>query len=305
LENEKIIEIKGLTKRFKNLTAVDNLNLNVLKGDVFGFLGPNGAGKSTTIRMMLTLIKPNAGSIKLFGESLNENRNKLLGKIGAIVEKPDLYGYLSAYKNLEILGKISGCDVSKKRIMEILELVGLSARAKSKVKTFSHGMKQRLGIAQALLHDPELIILDEPTTGLDPQGMKEIRELIINLSKEKKKTVFLSSHILHEVELVANRMIIINKGKTVIEGYVEELLKSSTIKVTIEVDDEEKMKLMLAESSWGNKLDLSAGEKFIFLIDKNEIPLLVKYLVDGGLNLSGVIPQRSLEEYFLNITEKN
>lgn len=305
MENEKIIEIKGLSKRFKNLTAVDNLNLNVLKGDVFGFLGPNGAGKSTTIRMMLTLIKPNAGSIKLFGESLNENRNKLLGKIGAIVEKPDLYGYLSAYKNLEILGKISGCDVSKKRIMEILELVGLSARAKSKVKTFSHGMKQRLGIAQALLHDPELIILDEPTTGLDPQGMKEIRELIINLSKEKKKTVFLSSHILHEVELVANRMIIINKGKTVIEGYVEELLKSSTVKVTIEVDDEEKMKLMLAESSWGNKLDPSAGEKFIFLIDKNEIPLLVKYLVDGGLNLSGVIPQRSLEEYFLNITEKN
>lgn len=305
MENEKIIEIEGLSKRFKNLTAVDNLNLNVLKGDVFGFLGPNGAGKSTTIRMMLTLIKPNSGSIKLFGESLNGNRNKLLSKIGAIVEKPDLYGYLSAYKNLEILGKISGCDVSQKRIMEILELVGLSARAKSKVKTFSHGMKQRLGIAQALLHDPELIILDEPTTGLDPQGMKEIRELILNLSREKKKTVFLSSHILHEVELVANRMIIINKGKTVIEGYVEELLKSSTIKVTVEVDDELKMKQLLAQSSWANKLDSAAGQKFIFLIDKNEIPLLVKYLVDGGLNLSGVIPQRSLEEYFLNITEKN
>lgn len=255
--------------------------------------------------MMLTLIKPNSGSIKLFGESLNGNRNKLLSKIGAIVEKPDLYGYLSAYKNLEILGKISGCDVSQKRIMEILELVGLSARAKSKVKTFSHGMKQRLGIAQALLHDPELIILDEPTTGLDPQGMKEIRELILNLSREKKKTIFLSSHILHEVELVANRMIIINKGKTVIEGYVEELLKSSTIKVTVEVDDELKMKQLLAQSSWANKLDSAAGQKFIFLIDKNEIPLLVKYLVDGGLNLSGVIPQRSLEEYFLNITEKN
>lgn len=305
MENEKIIEIEGLSKRFKNLTAVDNLNLNVLKGDVFGFLGPNGAGKSTTIRMMLTLIKPNSGSIKLFGESLNGNRNKLLSKIGAIVEKPDLYGYLSAYKNLEILGKISGCDVSQKRIMEILELVGLSARAKSKVKTFSHGMKQRLGIAQALLHDPELIILDEPTTGLDPQGMKEIRELILNLSREKKKTVFLSSHILHEVELVANRMIIINKGKTVIEGYVEELLKSSTIKVTVEVDDELKMKQLLAQSSWANKLDSAAGQKFIFLIDKNEISLLVKYLVEGGLNLSGVIPQRSLEEYFLNITEKN
>ncbi len=305
MENEKIIEIKGLSKKFKSLTAVDNLNLNVLKGDVFGFLGPNGAGKSTTIRMMLTLIKPNSGSIKLFGESLNGNRNKLLGKIGAIVEKPDLYGYLSAYKNLEILGKISGCDVSQKRIMEILELVGLSARAKSKVKTFSHGMKQRLGIAQALLHDPELIILDEPTTGLDPQGMKEIRELILNLSREKKKTIFLSSHILHEVELVANRMIIINKGKTVIEGYVDELLKSSTIKVTVEVDNGEKMKSLISGSGWGDKLESSGEQKFVFLIDKNEIPLLVKYLVDCGVNLQAVIPQRSLEEYFLNITEKN
>lgn len=305
MENEKIIEIKGLSKKFKSLTAVDNLNLNVLKGDVFGFLGPNGAGKSTTIRMMLTLIKPNSGSIKLFGESLNGNRNKLLGKIGAIVEKPDLYGYLSAYKNLEILGKISGCDVSQKRIMEILELVGLSARAKSKVKTFSHGMKQRLGIAQALLHDPELIILDEPTTGLDPQGMKEIRELILNLSREKKKTIFLSSHILHEVELVANRMIIINKGKTVIEGYVDELLKSSTIKVTVEVDDGEKMRSLITGSGWGDKLESSGEQKFVFLIDKNEIPLLVKYLVDCGVNLQAVIPQRSLEEYFLNITEKN
>jgi len=305
LENEKIIEIKGLSKKFKSLTAVDNLNLNVLKGDVFGFLGPNGAGKSTTIRMMLTLIKPNSGSIKLFGESLNGNRNKLLGKIGAIVEKPDLYGYLSAYKNLEILGKISGCDVSQKRIMEILELVGLSARAKSKVKTFSHGMKQRLGIAQALLHDPELIILDEPTTGLDPQGMKEIRELILNLSREKKKTIFLSSHILHEVELVANRMIIINKGKTVIEGYVDELLKSSTIKVTVEVDNGEKMKSLISGSGWGDKLEFSGEQKFVFLIDKNEIPLLVKYLVDSGVNLQAVIPQRSLEEFFLNITEKN
>lgn len=305
MENEKIIEIKGLSKKFKSLTAVDNLNLNVLKGDVFGFLGPNGAGKSTTIRMMLTLIKPNSGSIKLFGESLNGNRNKLLGKIGAIVEKPDLYGYLSAYKNLEILGKISGCDVSQKRIMEILELVGLSARAKSKVKTFSHGMKQRLGIAQALLHDPELIILDEPTTGLDPQGMKEIRELILNLSREKKKTIFLSSHILHEVELVANRMIIINKGKTVIEGYVDELLKSSTIKVTVEVDNGEKMRSLITGSGWGDKLESFGEQKFVFLIDKNEIPLLVKYLVDGGVNLQAVIPQRSLEEYFLNITEKN
>ena len=174
---EKIIEINSLTKKFKSLTAVDNLNLSVYRGDVFGFLGPNGAGKSTTIRMLLSLITPTSGEINIFGMELNSNRNKILKRIGAIVEKPDFYGYLSAYKNLEILGSPYGVDVSKKRIMSILELVGLDKRYKSKVKTFSHGMKQRLGLAQALLHEPDLIILDEPTTGLDPQGMKEIREL--------------------------------------------------------------------------------------------------------------------------------
>ncbi|HRI47295.1 MAG TPA: ATP-binding cassette domain-containing protein, partial [Ignavibacteriaceae bacterium] len=142
---EKIIEISNLTKTYKNLTAVNNLSLTVFKGDVFGFLGPNGAGKSTTIRMLLTLIKPTNGEIKIFDKNLNTNRNEILKKIGAIVEKPDFYGYLTAFKNLEILGKISGCDVSKNKIMGILDLVGLKSRFNSKVKTFSHGMKQRLG----------------------------------------------------------------------------------------------------------------------------------------------------------------
>ncbi|MGE5436675.1 MAG: ABC transporter ATP-binding protein, partial [Syntrophothermus sp.] len=211
--SEPIIEVKGLNKKFKSLHAVNNLDLTVYRGDVFGFLGPNGAGKSTTIRMLLTLISPNSGNIKIFGKELKKNRLEILTNIGAIVEKPDFYGYLSAYKNLEILGKISGREISKNRIMEVLELVGLEKRFKSKVKTYSHGMKQRLGLAQALLHNPDLIILDEPTTGLDPQGMKEIRDLIINLSKEQNKTIFLSSHILYEVELVASRMVIINKGQ--------------------------------------------------------------------------------------------
>ncbi|MCJ7554996.1 MAG: ATP-binding cassette domain-containing protein, partial [Ignavibacteriaceae bacterium] len=194
---EKIIEITNLTKDFKEVKAVNNLNLNVYRGDVFGFLGPNGAGKSTTIRMLLSLIRPSQGSIKIFDKSLTQNRIEILKNVGAIVEKPDFYGNLSAYKNLEILGRISSKEISRKRIMEMLELVGLDKRAKSKVKTYSHGMKQRLGIAQALLHDPDLIILDEPTTGLDPQGMKEIRDLILQLSKDQKKTIFLSSHILH------------------------------------------------------------------------------------------------------------
>ncbi len=304
MNGDKIIEINSLTKDFKDLRAVNCLNLNVFEGDVFGFLGPNGAGKSTTIRMLLSLIKPTEGSIKLFNKTLEKNRIEILKRIGAIVEKPDFYGYLSAYKNLEILGKISGKEISKKRIMEVLELVGLSKRYKSKVKTFSHGMKQRLGLGQALLHNPDLIILDEPTTGLDPQGMKEIRDLILHLSKVEKKTIFLSSHILHEVELVANRMIIINKGTTKVEGYVQDLLNAKKLKVTFEVNDEEKTISLLTQSDWKNKLESNAKNVFMFSLENDEIANLNKYLVENGIAVSAVIPTRSLEDYFLKITDE-
>lgn len=299
---EKIIEVENLSKRFKDIKAVEGLNLNVYRGDVFGFLGPNGAGKSTTIRMLLTLISPDNGTIKLFGKSLNENRKYILSRTGAIVEKPDFYGNLPAYKNLDILGRISNAEISSKRIMEVLELVGLEKRYKSKVKTFSHGMKQRLGIAQALLHDPELIILDEPTTGLDPQGMKEIRDLILYLAKEKKKTIFLSSHILYEVELVANRMIIINKGAAKVEGKVEDLLNANKLKVTFEVDSWEKAKTALANTAWINMIETSIDSKIVFLLKPEEISELNKYLVQNNIAVNAVIPTRSLEEYFLNIT---
>lgn len=304
MNTEKIIEINSLTKNFKEVKAVDNLNLNVFRGDVFGFLGPNGAGKSTTIRMLLSLIRPTAGSIKIFDKPLNKYRIDILKNIGAIVEKPDFYRNLSAFKNLEILGRISGKEVSKKRIMEMLELVGLENRAKSKVKTYSHGMKQRLGIAQALLHDPELIILDEPTTGLDPQGMKEIRDLIIHLSKDQNKTIFLSSHILHEVELVANRMIIINKGMTKVEGYVQDLLNSNVFKVTFEVDDEIKAITLIKNTKWIDKLQSSAQYILIFSLGNDEVPALNKFLVENDIKVSAVIPTKSLEDYFLKITEE-
>ena len=304
MNGDKIIEINSLTKDFKDLRAVNGLNLNVFEGDVFGFLGPNGAGKSTTIRMLLSLIKPTEGSIKLFDKTLQKNRIEILKRIGAIVEKPDFYGYLSAFKNLEILGKISGKEISKNRIMEVLELVGLSKRYKSKVKTFSHGMKQRLGLGQALLHNPDLIILDEPTTGLDPQGMKEIRDLILHLSKVEKKTIFLSSHILSEVELVANRMIIINKGTTKVEGYVKDLLNAKKLKVSFEVNDEEKTNRLLAQSDWINKLESQAKTIFMFSLENDEIADLNRYLVENGIAVSAVIPTRSLEDYFLKITEE-
>ncbi|MGQ9798874.1 MAG: ABC transporter ATP-binding protein [Ignavibacterium sp.] len=303
-KNELIIEIKNLSKNFKNLKAVNNLNINVFKGDVFGFLGPNGAGKSTTIRMLLTLIKPTNGTIKIFGKDLHKERSSILRNVGAIVEKPDFYGYLSAYKNLEILSRISGHTISKKRIMEVLELVGLAERYKSKVKTFSHGMKQRLGLAQALLHDPELIILDEPTTGLDPMGMKEIRDLIIHLSRDLKKTVFLSSHILYEVEQVANRMIIINKGTARVEGAVKELLDASNLTVTFEVSDIEKAKSILLSTRWHQKLKGITNKKMEFTIDNNEVAMLNRFLVENGIDVMSIVPMRSLEEYFLKITEE-
>lgn len=302
---EKVIEVNGLTKKYKNLVAVNNLNLNVYKGDVFGFLGPNGAGKSTTIRMLLSLISPTSGSIKIFGKSLNKNRIEILRNIGAIVEKPDFYLYLTAYKNLELLGKISGTDISKEKIMQVLELVGLKERYNSKVKTYSHGMKQRLGIAQALLHDPELIILDEPTTGLDPQGIKEIRELIIYLSREKGKTIFLSSHILKEIEIIATRMIIIDKGTTKIEGRVEDLLNDNKLTVTIEVDEVEQLKYFINESRWSGSFKEIEKNGFIFMLSKEEIPLLNKELVERGFNVNSLVPKKSLEDYFLKITGGN
>jgi ABC-2 type transport system ATP-binding protein len=303
LNSEKIIEVKGLTKKYKNLIAVNNLDLNVYRGDVFGFLGPNGAGKSTTIRMLLSLIKPNSGTINIFGMPLNQKREIILSKIGAIVEKPDFYMYLSAYKNLELLAKLSGVEASNKKIMEMLELVGLDKRYKSKVKTFSHGMKQRLGIAQALLHDPELIILDEPTTGLDPQGMKEIRDLILFLSKEKGKTIFLSSHILREVEIIASRMIILNRGTTQVEGTVQELLNADKMSVTIEVDRIDDAVNLLQKSYWADKYKSHVKNELHFEMMQNEISELNKFLNQNNFNVSAVIPVRSLEDYFLKITE--
>ena len=223
LHKEVVLRTNGLSKRFGKRWAVKDINLEVHRGDVFGFLGPNGAGKSTTIRMILTLLRPTAGSIEILGRDLHKNRSSVLSRVCGIVETADFYLYLSAYKNLEILGSMTR-KVQKNEIMEALLLVGLHSRAFEKVKTFSHGMKQRLGIAQALLTQPDIIILDEPTSGLDPQGMKEVRELIKRLSSESGMTIFLSSHLLSEVELVATRMAVINRGELIVQGLVSELL---------------------------------------------------------------------------------
>jgi len=303
MDRNSIIEIRSLCKSFGQFKAVYNLDLTVNKGDIYGFLGPNGAGKSTTIRMLMSLITPTSGSISVFGKPLTTHRNHILAGIGAIVEKPDFYLYLTAEENLRILGKLNSIDLSSKQIHRSLDQVGLLDRANSKVKTFSYGMKQRLGIAQALLHDPELIVLDEPTNGLDPVGVKEIRELILKLRSEQDKTIFLSSHILPEVELIANRMVIINKGSAVIEGSVNELLNSGMLTVNFSIDNIEKTKEVLRDSQFESSvLGFSEDSKLYIKLSKERITDCTSFLVDHGIGIDGISSTRSLEEYFLSIT---
>ena len=299
--NENILQTRQLGKRYGKRWAVKNLNLEVHRGDVFGFLGPNGAGKSTTIRMILSLIKPTTGETELFGYSLKSRRSEALQRVGGIVEKPDFYLYLSAYKNLEIVGALTGV-VKRKRILEVLDLVGLTSRGADRVKTYSHGMKQRLGIAQALLSDPELVILDEPTNGLDPQGMKDVRDLIVHLSRDRNKTVILSSHLLSEIEMVANRMVIINNGELVVQGDVSKLLDEGEKYVLIKAKPQNKVESILRRQKYIIAYEVKDG-MFEVKMDFARIPDVNKAFVNGGVYVQALIPKRSLEDLFLSMTE--
>ncbi|MBU3699226.1 MAG: ABC transporter ATP-binding protein [Candidatus Kapabacteria bacterium] len=302
--SQPVIEIRELRKSYGDFKAVNGLSLTVNQGDVYGFLGPNGAGKSTTIRMLMSLIAPSSGSIKVFGMDLQTHRTEILGRIGAIVERPDFYNYLTARRNLELLGRLSGADISRSATTRILGMVGLDARAESKVKTFSHGMKQRLGIAQALLHSPDLIVLDEPTTGLDPHGMVDMRDLILELAADHKKTIFLSSHILPEVELTANRMVIINRGQAIIEGAVQDLLNAGRLKVTIETPDAAKALDVVKASPLADHIHSHTDNALILMLEQSEIPHVASMLASAGVALRGIVPVRSLEEYFISLTRE-
>ena len=297
--NETIIKVEGLSKSFGTFEAVKDVSFSVQRGDVFGFLGPNGAGKSTTIRCLLSLITPDNGNVSLFGKSFKNDRREILSKIGSIIEKPDFYRYLSAEKNLEIFARISGTSVSKKEIQEMLEFVGLGDRGKHKVKGFSHGMKQRLGIAQTLLHKPDLIILDEPTTGLDPQGIIEIRNLILRLKNEQNKTIVLSSHQLSEIELIANRMVIINQGKTIIEGSVSELLNSQELVVRLETDNIEATQQLIQLNFAEAKTNIISSDSLDVSIHSDRVPQLNRILVENNIGVMAIEPKRKLEDYFI------
>lgn len=299
---EKVIEVKDLVKRYGDLIAVDGVSFDVYAGDVYGFLGPNGAGKSTTIRMLLSLIKPDAGTIRLFGKDIHHHREFAMSQVGCIVEKPDFYKYLSAKDNLRALARYNQLNVNERRLDDLLDFVGLSGRGSESVKGYSHGMRQRLGIAQALLHDPQLIILDEPTTGLDPQGIIDIRNLIILLSKEKGKTILLSSHILHELELVANRLAIMNKGRMVAQGELKNLLNDASRIVRFGMDRPQDAFSLLQKES--RAVDAKVVDDTLEItLDLKDIPEMVRKFSASGFQIFSVESKRQLEDYFLKLTE--
>jgi len=316
LSHEQVISTSRLTKAFDTLVAVNDLHLEVLRGDVFGFLGPNGSGKTTTIRMLLGLIRPTAGSISLFGLDNSTRLPEILPRVGAIIETPVFYPYLSGIDNLRIVAAASGMQLGKvnqARIDEVLNLVDLGARGRDAYRKYSLGMKQRLAIGAALLTDPELILLDEPTNGLDPAGVHEVRQLMLRLSSIGK-TIFLSSHILYEVQQVCNRVAILQKGNLLKQGTVQELLREGEqLIVRLGTPEETEQALVIlqqasqSEMNWISKVNNGT--------DKNDLPVLyvdapaarsqeiTALLAGRDLFIAEMYQyQASLEEFFLELT---
>ena len=298
-----VLSTHDLTKRFGQTLAVDRLNLTVHRGDVFGFLGPNGAGKTTTIRMICGLIYPTSGYATVVDHRVPADKTEALRHIGGFVEVPAFYANLSARRNLRLMGSLNG-EVTERRIDEVLDIVGLRERADSKIGDYSHGMKQRLGIANALINEPELVVLDEPTSGLDPQGMKDVRELVRELG-HGGTTVFLSSHLLHEVEQVCNRAAILNRGRVVVEGPVSELHpEHSSVKLL--TSDQVKARGVVARLMGDQEVEVDE-EYLIVQASDDAVREIIKGLVAAGIGIDAVIPAREqgLEDFFLGLTQSS
>jgi ABC-2 type transport system ATP-binding protein len=289
----------ALSKAYGKRLAVDQLDLKVDRGELFGFLGPNGAGKTTTIRMALGLIAPTKGSVEILGLEVRHNRAKVLPRVGALVESPALYGYMSGRNNLRAIGDLLG-GVGEKRIDEVLDIVSLTGRDKDRVKTYSMGMKQRLGLAVALLNNPDVLILDEPANGLDPAGIVEMRDLLRNLAAEGK-TVFISSHVLSEVQQICTRVAIINHGKLVRVAPVAELLDAPG-EFEIKVDAPDALAAALRLQPWGQEARVEHG-LVITRAPEGRGRNLIAFLVNNGHNPDSVSErQRDLEDIFLSLT---
>ncbi|UHA75583.1 ABC transporter ATP-binding protein [Paenibacillus sp. 481] len=299
--SEMMIETDGLTKQYGSRRAVDNVKLQLKRGDIYGFLGPNGAGKTTTIRMLLGLIRPTKGNIRIFGKELHQQRMEILKKVGSLVEYPSYYGHLTAMENLETVRRI--LDVPKSRISEVLSIVRLTQEARRPVKGFSLGMKQRLGIATALLGNPELLILDEPTNGLDPSGILEIRELIKSMPQEHGITVLVSSHLLSEVEQMANRVAIIQQGRLMFQDSIAALQSRAQHRVRLVVSDPEQA--FRTVSAAGCSAELESGAIMLDNMTDAKIAALVEQLVHKRHDVYRVEEKRqSLEDLFLAMTGK-
>lgn len=296
--SEMIIQTEGLTKKYRGRYAVDHLNLEIAKGDIYGFLGPNGAGKTTTIRMLLGLIQPTSGSIRFFGRELQRDKLAILRRIGSLVESPSYYGHLSAIDNLEAIRRI--LQVPKSRIDEVLDIVSLSSEARRPVKGFSLGMKQRLGIAASLLGNPELLILDEPTNGLDPSGIHEIRELIKSMPKRYGITVLVSSHLLGEMELMASKVGIIREGRMVFQDTIDNLRLQAAHDMELVVSEPDEALWVARDLGAIGKLR-SGVLSFPGMADA-QVARLVKQLVENGHAIYRVEQKKkSLEDIFMQV----
>nr|WP_295975760.1 ABC transporter ATP-binding protein [uncultured Bacillus sp.] len=298
---EYVVQTNRLTKRFGRDYAVSQLEMKIPKGEIYGFLGPNGAGKTTTIRMLLGLMKPTSGTIEVFKKDLRKERINILKKVGSLVENPSYYPHLTAYENLEALRKVLG--VPKSRIHEVLEIVRLTEAANKKVNGFSLGMKQRLGIASALLNHPELLILDEPTNGLDPSGIIEIRHLIKRLPSEFGMTVLISSHLLSEIDQMATTVGILTKGEMIFQDSIEAMHKYDQQKITLNVSDSEAAwRSLLAR---GIRADHHEGRIFLNECTDKKVAQVVHNLVQDGYSIYRVEEEkRSLEDIFLQMVEE-
>lgn len=296
-----VLETEGLTKRYKRRVVVDKLALRVERGDIYGFLGQNGAGKSTTLRMTLGLVRPTAGCVRVLGHDMSRHPLRALARVGAIIEAPAFYEHFTGWQNLRMLAAMSG-GAKRARIEAALETVALRERAHDPVRVYSHGMRQRLGIAQALLPQPEFIILDEPTDGLDPQGIHEMRLLIRRLRDELELTVMLSSHLLNEVEQICNRIAIIDEGRLIYQGALEELIAQDKI-IKLTVDRVEEAYTLLSNDATLSVTRNSDSALYVRMADE-QIPLVNALLVERGFRVSELTPQReTLEEVFLRLTK--
>lgn len=296
---DSVVQLKGLRKDIKNKTIIHNLDLDLYEGEVFGFLGPNGAGKTTTIRMMVGLMKPTGGNVVIGGTSLLEDYEEAISQVGAIVENPELYNYMSGYKNLVHFSRMHK-GVTKDRIQEVVDQVGLTSRIHEKVKTYSLGMRQRLGLAQAILHKPKFLILDEPTNGLDPAGIREFRTYLRKIARDEGVSILVSSHLLSEIELMCDRVGIIQKGKLIDVRTVKE--ETDTSNWTFTVDQPLRAKEVLEEVF--ENVEGEVNERSLLLsIPESEVPHYNKALVEEGVLVYGIAKTKStLEDEFLKVT---